>query len=407
MASSNLFTFSRPTLTKMFRKAVYFAGSRRGKHRGPYHLSSLVILAFLVLALLLDVPSFLTNASEVEQLSLANPLVVKWSFETEDIINLTPAVNKERIYLPLAAGTLLSLRLDDGTLVWRAEVGGQITASPLADERTIYIASGPKSVQTTPPASVAKPALRALGPGSGITLWMKTLPSSLTGVIAASETTLFGCAEDGRMYAIRKSDGTLLWVSRNERPFTPSPVIKGERLYVGSVDGSVYALDQGSGRVIWRYRTGAAVSTHPVVSGQAVYVGSADNNIYAISLLNGRPLWRYRTGGSIQSVVVTARGVLATSLDNFAFLLSAKRGQRVWKRQMAGRVAAAPATTSDGALFAPLSGDECVILDLQSGRRLNAIYVGEDNNTAADPLIVGRTLLLTTRKGLMAFTDSK
>ena len=42
------------------------------------------------------------------------------------------------------------------------------------------------------------------------------------------------------------------------------------------------------------------------------------------------------------------------------------------------------------------------MLDLRTGRKLNAVFVGDDNNTSAAPLIAGQTLLLTTRHGLVA-----
>jgi hypothetical protein len=73
---------------------------------------------------------------------------------------------------------------------------------------------------------------------------------------------------------------------------------------------------------------------------------------------------------------------------------------------MNGRVTAPPVADMEAALFAPLSGEECVVLELKTGKRLNAVYVGEDNNTSAAPLIDGDTLFLITRKGLLAFTDS-
>jgi hypothetical protein len=59
---------------------------------------------------------------------------------------------------------------------------------------------------------------------------------------------------------------------------------------------------------------------------------------------------------------------------------------------------------TDGALFTPLSGDAGVVLDLRDGKQLNTLPVGEDNNTAASPVAVGGVLLVTTRRGLMAFS---
>jgi hypothetical protein len=46
-----------------------------------------------------------------------------------------------------------------------------------------------------------------------------------------------------------------------------------------------------------------------------------------------------------------------------------------------------------------------VVLSLQDGRKINSVYVGEDNNSEADPLVSGGLLLLTTRKGVIAFSN--
>jgi hypothetical protein len=54
---------------------------------------------------------------------------------------------------------------------------------------------------------------------------------------------------------------------------------------------------------------------------------------------------------------------------------------------------------------APLVGEECVVLNLEDGKKVNSIYVGEDNNTEAAPLLTTGTLLLTTREGILALTN--
>ncbi len=57
-------------------------------------------------------------------------------------------------------------------------------------------------------------------------------------------------------------------------------------------------------------------------------------------------------------------------------------------------------------LLAPLVGDECVVLSLEDGKKVNSIYVGEDNNTEAAPLLTAEALLLTTREGLLALANN-
>src|SRR5215204_4020537 len=72
---------------------------------------------------------------------LSDPLTVRWKYESNLTLNLTPAFDRDRIYLPLAGGTIVSLNAKDGQLFWRSEMGGQLSASPVADDSSIYVAS--------------------------------------------------------------------------------------------------------------------------------------------------------------------------------------------------------------------------------------------------------------------------
>jgi outer membrane protein assembly factor BamB len=135
-----------------------------------------------------------------------------------------------------------------------------------------------------------------------------------------------------------------------------------------------------------------------------VYFGSADGYVYAVNEATGRLRWRKRTGASVQTVASARTGLLVASLDNFVYCLSFNRGDRLWKRRLAGRVAAEPLTADDGALFTPLSGMAGVVLDLHDGRQLNTLPIGEDNSLTASPIVAGRVLVVTTRRGLLAFS---
>lgn len=341
-----------------------------------------------------------------EQISLARPLVLKWRYETQEILDISPAVQDAAITVPLSNGNLVSLNLPDGHMLWRAELGGEITASPVADETGVYVANSPATTDSGASQPSSQGILRAIGAQSGVTLWSTKLPSLFIGSLSGTNTAIIGRSKDGRIYSIRKDNGRILWIRRGEQPFTTGPVVSADRLFAGSTDGSLFAIDQDTGRVLWRYRTGAAISAPPSVTDQAVYFASGNNYVYALTAREGRMIWRRRVAARVQSVVSTQQGVLVTALDNSVSLLSTGTGRRVWKQQMGGRVTAPPLADADAALFAPLSGDECVVLDLKTGKRLNAVYVGEDNNTSAAPLIGGGTLFLVTRQGLLALSDS-
>ena len=363
-----------------------------------------IFLALLLLVYICAEAAFPSPPQTVGggQLALSVPLTVRWQFNSDLTVNLTPATAGERVYLPLAAGTIVSLRSVDGQMFWKTEIGGEVSASPIADDRAVYIAS-----ETVIPVSReprATGALRALGRDGGVTLWMRTFHRPLRGSLAMNSTAIFGGTADGRVFAVEKATGRFLWVFQHWQPFNAHPSLHGSTLYIGSDDGHLLAINQRSGEALWRYRTRGAVRGRAVEVDGVVYFGSADGYVYALNSADGSLRWRARTGAGVFAVASAGGGLLVASLDNFVYKISLTRGDRLWKRQLAGRVASEPLTTSDGALFTPLSGDAGVVLDLRDGKQLNSLPVGEDNNTAASPVAAGPVLLVTTRHGLLAFS---
>src|SRR4051795_3370249 len=116
---------------------------------------------------------FLITSFASSDALLSQPLTVRWRYESPVTLNLTPAFDNERIYVPLAGGTIVALKAKDGQLYWRAEMGGELSASPVADENAIYVAS-----ETVVQPNESRPSsgtLRALGREGGVTQWMTPL----------------------------------------------------------------------------------------------------------------------------------------------------------------------------------------------------------------------------------------
>jgi hypothetical protein len=334
----------------------------------------------------------------------SKPIYARWSYKTDGVTNLTPAVDAERVYLPLNNGALVSLRLADGGLSWKSEIGGVISASPVADARNVYVASESLPLpKTTYPQATG--VLRALSRQNGLTSWMRTLPSPIRGDVNVGASNLFVTSSDGRLYSVKKATGEISWIKYNTAPFSFLHSLHGDTIYTSDAAGDIIAIEQERGLTLWRYRTRKALRAPVAVFENVVYTGTADGYVFAIDRLTGRNKWRVRTGAAVQTVLATDRCILATSLDNFIYCLSPQNGVKIWKRQMVGRVSAPPLIIKGGVLLAPLVGEDCVILNLEDGRKINSIYVGEDKNTEAAPLLAADVLLLTTREGLLAFSN--
>ena len=348
------------------------------------------------LLLLYFVAGFAISGSVRADVLLSEPLTVRWRYKSNVTLNLTPAFDNERIYLPLAGGTIVALKARDGQLHWRSEMGGELSASPVADDTAIYVAS-----ETVGQPNAAG-SLRALGREGGVTQWLTPLVRPLRGALTISGGKLFAGGSDGRAYAFDKRTGGVLWSIPFALVFSGQPVAKNGKVYLGTEDGTVLALDEATGQLLWRYRTKGAIHGPVAVANDNVFFGSGDGYVYAVSAEKGRMKWRKRTGAGVEAVVLAGDGLLAASLDNFAYLLNLK-GTMLWKKQLPGRISAQPLTVEEAALFTPLSSSEGVVLGLKDGKQVNSLPTGEELTSSASPIIVGDAVILTTEHGLMAF----
>lgn len=347
----------------------------------------------------------LITQTEQEQPNISRPLHLKWVYEINSGANITPASDGETIYIALKTGNLISLRFKNGDFLWERENGGSISAAPIADIKGVYIASAiiPTQPQSSP--RQVPGVLRALSQPNGVTLWTRSLPSPLRGTLASNETTLFGSSFDGGIYAIAKETGEILWTKYNTIPVNSSPILRGDYLYISDEQGNLLTLEQRTGRILRRYRTRKSLVNALAVFDRTVFAGSTDGFVYAIEETTGRFKWRVHTNAAVQSVQIAGKCLLVTSLDNFVYCLSPQRGVKLWKRRLAGRIAAQPLILKDSVFLSPIIGEECVVLSLQDGKVINSIFVGADNVTEASPIFSGNLILISTRKGLFAFSS--
>ena len=105
-------------------------------HQKPNFIFRALICLVLVLAA--------TGASVISaqaQPALSQPMIMQWRYQSDRTLNLTPASDGKIIYLPLAEGVLVALNPADGKLIWKAETGGDFSAAPAVDDRSVFVAT--------------------------------------------------------------------------------------------------------------------------------------------------------------------------------------------------------------------------------------------------------------------------
>jgi len=331
--------------------------------------------------------------------ALSQPLTVAWRYNTDRTTDLTPAADAETVFFPLSSGVLLALNTNDGKLQWKAEVGGDFSAALVADERSVFAATG----YSTPEEKNVHGTLRALSKSTGLTLWMRTLPAPISGGLVADSVALFGGSVDGHVYSVSKQTGQVLWSNQYAEEFAGQPQVLGNRVYFGSNAGTMRSLDARTGQLLWEYKTRGPIPGAIAVKDNMAYFGSGDGNLYAFDEIRSKVRWHRRTGAAVQAVTLVENGVLVSSLDNFAYLLSLNKGALIWRQQLPGRISSRPVTATDGALFTPFSTDTAIVLNLRDGKPANTLSLGEENSSAAAPISTKHLVLITTPHALLAF----
>lgn len=335
--------------------------------------------------------------------SLSQPLTIAWRYPSSETTDLTPAKDEHLLFVPLARGVLVALNAADGKLRWKAETGGDFSASPTVDERSVYSATQYADAEQKQNHGT----LRAISKATGVTLWMRTLPAALSGGLTVAGKGLFAASTDGHVYAFDKRTGLMLWSNQYAEQFSGQPIAVGNSIYLGSNIGVMRALNAETGALTWQYKTRGGIHGAVAVSERIAYFGSGDGYVYAFSEIRSKLIWRRRTGAAVQAATVTDNGVLVSSLDNFAYLLSASKGALIWRRQLPGRISSRPVTSADGALFTPFSTDVAIVLNPRDGKPVNTLPLGEENSSAAGPVIIDNLVVITAPHGILAFAPPK
>lgn len=166
-----------------------------------------------------------------------------------------------------------------------------------------------------------------------------------------------------------------------------SPAILNDVVFVGSDDGRVYALGASNGTLLWSYTTGGSVSSSPAVFGGVVFVGSQDRNVYALNASTGALLWNYTTvGGEVYSSPAAVNGMVFVSAGFRTYALNASTGTLIWSRATSSYMWSSPAV-ADGVVFVGSLDKSVYALNASTGALLWNYTTG--GQIYSSPAVVG------------------
>ena len=276
------------------------------------------------------------------------PSEVRWSVAVSVRPAAPPAVDDDRVLLPLQSGVIVAYRASDGHEAWRVEMradqpvaveGGRVFVAAgeavhaLALENAEVLWRAPTGTITAPLLAqdgwiiaASDAGLAAFRSADGVKVWQRA-----TGVQHVRATiegdNLYVPLEDGRLLALDLRTGTDRWIHQFRIPKLPdsAPHPPGvsevlaypDRIFVGAADRIFYCLKPSDGTMEWRFNIGAVLRGRPVGDGRRIFTTAMDNVVRAFDRRNGNLLWhpsvpfRPTTGPVLHGTTVLVPGAAA------------------------------------------------------------------------------------------------
>ncbi len=337
----------------------------------------------------------------------APPARQAWSFQTRGAAGGGVATSGDRAYVGGREGVVYAVRLADGSPLWTAAVGSEVTAALAGSGDRVYVSTRAGHLIALRPPLLADGIVGLedwrFGAGAPISMAALETPGGLVVV----------GAEDGRLCAVDHA-GRQMWSFETRGPIIASaalsvkpfalPGATQERgrpaylVYLASTDGVVYALRERDGKPAWTFATGAPLRAAPVALDTMVVAVNERGDVYAVDAADGHMLWRQTLGDTCRTAPAVADGrAYFACTDGTISALSLTDGRTLWTAEVFGQLVAPPLTprspylliaTGPGMLYALRRGD---------GRILWAENVGETITTGT--ALGGHTLVFGSDAG--------
>lgn len=198
------------------------------------------------------------------------------------------------------ADDLLAIDADGGSVVWRADTGGDRLTRPAATADGVVFTNRVDGVVTAFDVD-------------GGRRWRHRTGVETRGPTVAGDTVYVATSTEpgtaGRLFALNRADGAVRWAVDTPSPKRGTrPVVDDDAVYLGCSGrdhGTLLALDRADGTRRWSFTDENSTVYEPAVADDTVYVGSNDNHVYALSRAGERQ-WRIETNSVVGSVVAGA-----------------------------------------------------------------------------------------------------
>ncbi len=177
--------------------------------------------------------------------------------------------------------------------------------------------------------------------------WLNSTGGYSNSSPAVVDGVIYVGSNDSNFYAIKATDGSIVWKYKTEASIDSSPAVYNGVVYFGSDDHKIYALNSADGTKLWAFSTGDKVSSSPLVAAGVVYIGSNDGIFRALNSSSGSLIWQNPNMWEIRKGSTLGIGIVYVASDkSILYAFDAKTGSIKWTAPLGGMGRSTPSTAS-------------------------------------------------------------
>ncbi|MBV9258384.1 MAG: PQQ-binding-like beta-propeller repeat protein, partial [Ktedonobacteraceae bacterium] len=170
----------------------------------------------------------------------------------------------------------------------------------------------------------------AIRASNGSLLWQSFHPD--VSQSTSSNGITYTITSSGKISATRMENNALLWTYQLPLSFTLPLTVADNHVYVAAPDGHIYALDATRGSLLWQYRLKFNIAQPVLAAGKYVYIHAASGFLYTLLASNGSLLWQHQLPLGTQ--LLTTPDTIAYFSDNTITALHAGNGSLSWHHHL-------------------------------------------------------------------------
>jgi outer membrane protein assembly factor BamB len=158
----------------------------------------------------------------------------------------------------------------------------------------------------------------------------------VTRPVVADDRLYVGCG-DGRLVALSRADGHLLWEAKADKEIADSPVATNQLVHFRSLDGHLYSYTR-DGKEIWKAQVGVPrfYRAQIVADQEWLFMSAGDYRLYAINFATGKMTWRGGVGKELTTVALFEDLVIFGANDGYLRAVKRESGDEVWRYNTEG-----------------------------------------------------------------------